>query len=178
MTTMVEWLRDWRKITGQLKDGKYVSINQIEGNDKYEVLRVSTFDTEIDGGKTYVSMPISTFEDQVAMYSRRTRETGLIRVVTAKGAPRFIVEPGGNALEWMAAVEGVKLESLVLAMRNGSLWRSIARRVTENDKRAKQLVEAQIAELKERLQDAEFEASRLRMELRSAEKELGRYGLD
>ncbi len=178
MASMTEWLRKWRGIANALEEGIYESITVQRGDEIYEVLRVSIFDQEIDGGKHYVVTPSTDFEDQLAALSRRTRETGLTRVITAKGKPRFILEQGTDALEWMAAVEGVKLENLISATRNGSLWRSIARRVARGEKVKQRLLEAQVEELKEYAREAEYETQRLALELRSAEKELSRHGAE
>ncbi len=177
MVTMTRWLAKWRTVADDVEDGFYVPITvELDGR-SFEVLRVSKFDTEIDGPKNGIQTTSSAFEDRTALFSHITRDTGLIRVVTTKGRPWFILEPGEEVLEWLAAVEGVALATLVDATRAGALWRGIARAV-KLEKKRRQLTEAQVAELKYHISEAEDEANQLRRELRLAEKELARLGAE
>ena len=79
------------------------------GDREYEVLRVSIFDEDIDGPKTFVQTSSSSFEDKTALYCHLTRDIGLIRVITTKGQLWFIMEPGTEVLGWITAVEEMTL---------------------------------------------------------------------
>ena len=115
MVTISEWLRDWRTIVGGLEDGSYQPIMASHRNHagrRFEVLRVSKFDREIDGSKSAIQTSSSAFEDSTALLCHLTRDAGIVRVVTTKGRPWFILEPGEEVLDWAAAVEDVSQKEL------------------------------------------------------------------
>jgi hypothetical protein len=174
MVTVANWLTNWRRIADGLEDGVYEPITAHHGGVNYEVLRLSKFDEEIDGLKNVVQTTSSAFEDKTALLSHLTRDTGLIRVVTKKGRAWFVLEPGEEVLEWIAAVEGVSLAKLLSSSRAGVLWRRMAKAV-KLEKRRRRLSEAQGQELKKQIIEAENEAIRLRLELSDVEGELARH---
>ncbi|MER8817197.1 hypothetical protein NKJ36_25040 [Mesorhizobium sp. M0142] len=118
------------------------------------------------------------FDDKVALFSHLTRDIGLVRVITIRGRPRFVLEPGADVLDWAADVEGVSVRELAQAVREGSLGRRVARLVQRHERRSRQVVEAQVQALRERAEDAEAEAALLRAELSVRERDLARFGAD
>ena len=131
---------------------------------------VSNYNPLLDGEKIYVSMPTSSFEAQVANYSRRTAEVGLARVITTKGAPRFILEQGPEALEWLAFLEGMDVGRLSNAMRSGSLWRDVAEHLmySETAKVVDTIRRAQLDVLKEKIDEYESLSRKTKEELYDA----------
>ena len=170
---MSEWLKSWRTIVGQLEPATYEPITVTFEGTKYEVLRVSLFDEEIDGTKKVVQTPSSIFEDKTALYCHLTRDTGVMRVVTTKGRFWFIVEPGSEVFDWLAAVEHVGQSALRQALRAGVLWRGIAKRA-HKEKRILRLIEAEVEELNHQLAEAQHELDELKLELSRAQRELSR----
>ena len=162
MTTWKEWIDNLHPIADGLVDGVYVSIVL----KRYEVLRVSLYHPEIDGDRRVVQTPSRKFDDKVAQYSRITRDTGMVRVITVTGKRKFMLEPGGASMEWMAAEEGVSLRELMWAIRDGVVWRRIAKRV-KAEKNMDVLLEAQEDELELLVTEAETETDRFRTERRA-----------
>jgi hypothetical protein len=65
MATWTEWLREWRQIAENLREGYYKQITMRHHDKDYDVLRVSLYDAELDGG-----LPFEQY---------RNRETGFRR---------------------------------------------------------------------------------------------------
>ena len=147
-----------------------------DGRD-YEVLHISIFDPEIDGERRVVRTPVRVFDDKLALFTRRTRDIGLVRVIAVRGRPRYVLEPGADALDWAADVEGVSVRVLTQSAREGALGRQVARLVRHRERQSREIVEAQVRALRERAEDAEAEAALLRAELRVRERDLAQYGI-
>ena len=87
-------------------------------------------------------------------------------MISVRGRPRYILEPGPDALEWAVDIEGVSLRELTLSSREGALGRRVARPVRQSTRRSREVLEAELQALRERAEDAEAEAELLRVELR------------
>lgn len=166
MATWTDWLRDWRQIAESVPEGQYEPITMRLGGRDYDVLRISAFDAEIDGDRRVIRTATRDFDNKVALYTRRTRDIGLVRVISVRGRPRYVLEPGADALEWAADVEGVSLRELTLSAREGALGRQVARMVRQSARRSPEVIDAELQALRERAEDAEAEAELLRAELR------------
>jgi hypothetical protein len=175
MVAMTRWIQGWREIARDLADGVYVSITAnpaAQEGRRFEVLRVSKFDQEVDGAKNAVLTPSSRFEDSTALLCHLTRDAGIVRVITTKGRPWFILEPGEDVLQWAAAIEGVTRAELLVATRSGVLWQRIAKRA-KREKKAAALAKLRALELESQLADAEDEVNRLRAAVRLERQEVG-----
>ena len=106
----------------------------------------------------------------MALYSHRTRDTGLARVITNKGSPVYVLQRGTDALRWAAAVEGMSVDSMVVATRAGTAERGIARRARQQGRTTEELKEIADA-LSQRIFDAEQELGELEAELRAVRRE-------
>jgi hypothetical protein len=178
MATWTEWLREWRQIAETLREGYYEQITMHHREKDYDVLRVSLYDADLDGERRVVRTPIREFDDKVALFTRRTRDIGLVRVIAVRGRPRYVLEPGADALEWAADIEGVSLRELTQSVREGALGRRVARLANRQERRSREIVEAQVQALRERVEDVEAEAAMLKAELHARERDLNRYRED
>lgn len=167
----VRWLKGWRTIADTSSPTTYVSIVvAVDGTD-YEVLRVSKFHADYDEDKPYyVETSIREFNDRTALFSKATRDLGIVRVITSKHKPTFVVEPGADVFEWRSATEGVSVGKLVKTMRAGDLGRRIRRRDRKaaKDSQERQVAieqeyEAELQELRVRLKEAEQRAAEQEM---------------
>lgn len=149
-----KWLKHWRAIADASSPTKYEPIVATVDKTVYEVLRVSRYHADDDGDKPHVETSIRGFNDRTALFSKATRDLGIVRVITNNRKPMFVIEPGADALEWRCATEGVTAGRLVKVMRAGDLGRRIRRR---DRKAAKDSQERQVAieqELRSELTDA------------------------
>lgn len=174
MVAWTEWLRGWRAIADGVPDGEFEDIVMTSDETEYAVLRISQYDQHVDGDRRVVRTTSRDFDDQVALFTRRTRDLGLVRVITVRGRPRYVLEPGGGALDWAAAVEGVTMRELVESIREGELGRRVSRIFRQRARRNRDLAQAKIQALRERLEDADAEAELLRLELRTMERDIAR----
>ena len=171
MATLSQWLRDWRSIADRLTEPGREAITMTHDDRTYEVLAVATYVPGIEEGHIMARTPSRDFDGKVALYSRRTRDTGLMRLITNKGAPRFVLRPGAEAMEWASAVEGIPAAKLVSASRMGGVSHGIARRARQEKWNSDQImkamkdIEAQFVELEEELEGLRSEGLALKREL-------------
>jgi hypothetical protein len=175
MATWQEWLRAWRQIADSVPEGRYKEITMQHDDRDYDVLRISLYDPEVDGERRTVRTAVRDFDDKVALLSHRTRDLGIVRVIAVHGRPRYVLEPGADAVEWAADIEGVSQGELAQSIREGALGRRVARLATRQERRSREVLEAKVQALRERVLDAEAEASMLQAELRARERDLARY---
>jgi hypothetical protein len=175
MVAWKEWLRAWRQIADSVTEGRYKEITANHDGRDYNVLRISLYDPEIDGERRTVRTPVREFDDKVALFTNRTRDLGIVRVIAVHGRPRYVLEPGADAVDWAADIEGVSPAELAQSIREGALGRRVARLATRQERRSREVLEAKIQALRERVQDAEAEAAMLQAELRARERDLARY---
>jgi hypothetical protein len=114
-------------------------------------------------------------DDKVALFTNRTRDLGIVRVIAVHGRPRYVLEPGADAVDWAADIEGVSPGELAQSIREGALGRRVARLAMRQERRSREVLEAKVQALRERVQDAEAEAAMLQAELRARERDLARY---
>lgn len=174
MVAQAEWLRDWRGIAEGVAAGRYEAITADLAGTTYEILRVSAFDSSIDGDRRAVRTGARAFDDKTALYTHLTRDTGVVRFITMRGSPTYVLEPGSDAVEWAAAVEGVSVREMAQAVREGALGREVARLVRRGERHARDILTAQVDALEQRALDAEGEAELLRAELRARRRALDR----
>jgi hypothetical protein len=176
VASWTDWLRNWRRIADAVPNNHYDAINvEIDGT-QYEVLRISNYDADIDGDRRVITTGSRDFDDRVALFSRRTRDIGFVRVIEVRGRPRYVLEPGADALDWAAVVEGTTVRQLALSVQEGALGRRVGRLVTRRQRHAVDMLRAKIQALRERLEDAELQALSLRAELNARESDLRRSG--
>jgi hypothetical protein len=171
MVSLRDWVNNWRDTEERLAESERVGIIMRHGGNDYEVLTVRAYDAEIDEGRKLARTVARAFDNQVALYSRRTRDSGLARVITKRGTPYYVLERGPGALEWAAAVEGMSIPLLVAATREGALGLGLSRnrrRLQRTREDLEEIVEA----LSARKFDAEQEADELQTELKAVEFEL------
>ncbi len=166
----VRWLKDWRTIANTSSPTADVSIVVAVDGADYEVLRVSRFHVDYDAEKPHVETSIRAFNDRTALFSKATRDLGIVRVITSKHKPMFVVEPGADVFEWRSATEGVSVGKLVKAMREGDLGRRIRRRDRKAAKDSQERLvaieqeyQAELQELGVRLKEAEQRAAEQEM---------------
>ena len=173
MATLSAWLQGWRTIADGLDPGDQEPITMTFARRSYEVLVVSAYEPGMEDGLIIAKTASRDFDSKVALYSRRTRDTGLVRIITNKGAPRFVLRPGGEAMEWASAIEGVPAARLLAATRPGAVGRGIARRARrENWDTIK--VELALATINDQIIDMDEELEELRNEARALEREIAR----
>ena len=165
------WFRDWRKIAEALPEGTYEPIFARLAKTEYEVLLLSRYDDHVDGNRKVVLTPARHFDNHVAQLSRRTRDVGIVRVITFTGKPRYVLEPGLQAADWGAAMEGVSIDVIKSAMRESLRWRSVCRREKKPRLESEQL-QQQIASLLQQIFESEDGVELLQRELKVAKREL------
>lgn len=175
MAALTTWLQDWRAIADGVRKGYYESITAEHAGRDYEVLQISGFDSEVDGPRRVVRTPARKFDDKVALFTRRTRDLGIVRVIIVRGQPKYVLEPGADALDWAADVEGVSKRELTDSVREGAVGRLVARAVKKRMRKSREAIEAQVQALRERAKDAEDEAATLWAELRARESQLAKF---
>ena len=137
------------------------------------MLQVSLFDPSVDEGRKIARITSRDFDNKVALYSHRTRDTGLARAITNKGRPRYLIEQGRDALKWAAAVEGMPVVHLLAATREGAIGLGQLQRIMQRKNplaRLKELAEA----MHQRIFEAEQEIAAMQAELRVIERDIGR----
>lgn len=169
MITWKNWLAGWRNIAEKSTLTEYQPIVWDESG--YEVLRVSRYDNNFDGDKSHIKHTISEFNDHIVWFSRATRDLGIVRVITNRGEPTFVIEPGGEVIEWRAEKEGVSVTTLMRVMRAGDFGRRVRRRDRMALKNSHAEWDAKKAELEQELQNAyshnkslEYQSSQLQYE--------------
>ena len=170
MVSLREWVNDWRATADDISDGEQRGITMRHDGQDYEVLTVRAYEAEIDEGRKLARTVSRAFDNQVALYSRRTRDTGLARVITKRGEPSIVLEQGPEALKWAAAIEGMSVPVLIAATRDGALGRGVAK--SRRGRRSRDELEEIAEALSARKFDAEQEATDLQSELKAVEYEI------
>jgi len=178
VVSLSDWIRDWRRIADLVPEGICEPVTVRRGDREYEILLVSVYDPEVDGSRRMVRTGAREFDDKVALFTHLTRDTGAVRVISMRGRPRFVLEPGGDVVDWAADVEGVSVHELTQAVREGALGSRVARLAVHQERRSRGRLEAEVQALRERAEDAEAEALLLRGELRARERDLSRFGAE
>lgn len=163
--TWQNWLQQWRTIADNSESDTYLPIMITVDTVHYELLRISKFNREYDEEKPHILTSIRDFNDKTAILSRATRDLGIVRVITKKHTPTFIIEPGADVLKWISKNEGVSAGKLVKIMRSGDIGRRIRRR---DRKTAKDLHEKNLSaeqKLKAKLEQQEEIVTALNFEL-------------
>ena len=183
MIQFKEWVSDWRvgingldEHDGRVETGADTDPIRIYAEWRgrpYEVLQVSLYDAALDGGRKMSRVSSRDFDNKVALYSHRTRDTGIARVILNKGRPRYLIEQGSEALEWAAAVEGMPISDMVTAAREGLSRLGRVRRVVRSPKAKKELAILEDV-IRQRMFDAEQEIDALKSDLRMIEHERSR----
>lgn len=157
MYTWLTWLKNWRTIADESDPMSYIPIEITQDGKEYEVLRVSKFSTTSDADKPCVKTSIREFNEKTALHSRATRDLGVVRVITNKLKPMFLIEPGADTIEWMAMTQGVPVNDLVKVMRAGDLGRRVRRLDRKALKNSREETDAAYVELqreREKMQKA------------------------
>lgn len=176
MPSWTEWLQGWRGIADGVAEGHYETITVTMAGRDYDVLHVSAYDADIDSERRAIRTSAREFDDRVALYSRRTRDVGLVRLICVRGQPRYVLEPGADAVDWAAELEGVSVRDLTLSARDGALGRRVARLVRHSERRSRERNEAEMQALRERVEDLANEGESLKAELKRRETEFERGG--
>ena len=183
-----EWVSDWRSHAKMLdsEDGgrshgaggeHLLAITGTWREYEYEVLRVLQFNPAVDGGRKVSRIASRDFDNKVALYSHRTRDTGIARVITNKGRPAYIIEQGKQALEWAAVAEGMSIAHLSAATREGAIGLGhLPRILLMKPPQVRQVRLKELAEvMRRRIFDAEQDIAALRSELRAVEHEIEQH---
>ena len=151
--SFAEWLKDWQAIADASNATTDVPIViAVDGID-YEVLSVSRFHSGYDERTPHIETSIREFNDKTPLLSKATRDLGIVRVITRRRQPMFMVEPGADVLQWRSATEGVTVGKLVKVMRAGNLGRRIRRRDRRAAKDSQERQEAIEQEYSSTLED-------------------------
>lgn len=104
-----EWTAGWR------------SLSHLEAVDvkigEFVVMHVRRYDRETHSNLRAVFTPVRMFDDKVTLYSRRTFELGIRRVILSRGQPRIIMYPAAGALATIALSEDSGQENLLHLIR-------------------------------------------------------------
>ncbi|NNM73877.1 hypothetical protein [Enterovirga aerilata] len=176
MSTVRAWIDDWQAVLAGVEEGAYTFLTATHDDRDYRILMVSAFDRDIDGDKRAVTTPAKIFDRKVAYFTHRVRDTTIPRVITVRGEPKWVLEPGPECQDYAAAVEGISLRDLEGAVRRSTLGRTVARRLRRGEKRRRAILEIEKESLEERLRDAHEEIASLSGHLRHVERELAVYG--
>jgi len=173
MTELSVWLENWRLVAEEAEKtpSEYHSITMTHAGTAYEVLLLSIYDPDIDEAESLLTTS-RAFTNAVALYSRRTRDTGVGRIITNKGTPKYVLEQGREALLWGAAIEGVNLDRWMKAARQSHSWRGIERRV-KKELKEKQLNLLREKAIENRLSELAEEKSSLEGLLISTKRKIG-----
>lgn len=163
MPTLKNWLDDWRTIADQSTPTTYQPIVITASGTEYEVLSVSGYDANVDGNKPHVKNTIREFNDNIVRFSRATRDLGIVRVITNRGVPMFVIEPGGQVIEWLADTQGISVNTLMKVMRAGDLGRRVRRRDRVALKNSREESVAKEAELKQEIKDMSTQINYLKI---------------
>lgn len=176
--TFISWAdwtkpRAWRNLAEQHTDKtgeEYVVIGHAreEGDDSFELLRLSRYSEKFDVDKMALRTSIRAFDETPVEMSRRTRDLGIVRFITNKGKPIFVLEPGADVLEWMAFREGVAESELLNIARRGELGRLVRRKDRRALKASRQEAEATILAYQEHILRLESNLSQTKVELNRA----------
>jgi hypothetical protein len=177
--TFISWAdwtkpRAWRNLAEQHTDNagaEYVVIGHArdDGDDPFELLRLSRYSEKFDIDKMALRTSIRAFDETPVEMSRRTRDLGIARFITNNGKPIFVLEPGADVLEWMAAREEVSERELLNIARRGELGRLVRRKDRRALKASQQESEATIRAYQEHIHELESNLSQTRVELNRAE---------
>jgi hypothetical protein len=178
MPTLQEWLADWQAMLRDIDEDTYTFLTSAHEGEAYRVLKVSIYDREIDGEKRSIATTAKRFDRKVAYFTHRVRDTTIPRVITVRGAPRWVLEPGPDCHSYAAAVEGVSARDMEAALRRSALGRIVAKRAKRGQKRQREMLEIEKESLEERLRDAHEEIAILAGHLRHVERELAARGAE
>jgi len=169
---------DWREVAESIPFDRYGDITANVGEQTFKILRISRYSEEIDGDRAMVSTASRDFTDAQAFYTHITRDAHVSRVITLRGKPAYVLEPGPQVIKFKAAREGVSVKEFIAAAREGALGRLIAEAALREEKSARLVAEAKVKMLEERINELHEEEAILNFELRAARRELASRGMD
>ncbi|POZ61975.1 hypothetical protein C2I19_10810 [Chromobacterium alticapitis] len=176
MASWSDWLKGWRNISDETSTDEYEPITDtlevLGEEEEFEVLRISKFHPKYDGNKQYIETTIREFNDNKAKFSRLTMYLGIGRLITFKHKPVFVLEPGADAIKYVAHLEGVSMNNLVNAMRKGQLGRKVRSEDRLALKNSVAQQEAEMRALEERALELEREKAIVMEELAHSRKEV------
>ena len=182
MIAFKDWVNDWRSCVKELEEEaeqsstttimeRALSIAAAWDETDYEILKVVLFDPSVDGGRKLARITSRDFDNKVALYSHRTRDTGLARVITNKGRPRYLIEQGRDALKWAAVVEGMPVAHLIATTREGASGLGQFQRI-KLLKRPLGLMKDLAKTMRQRIFEAEQDVIAMQAELRVVDREI------
>lgn len=167
-----EFVRDWRNVMEQIPDGYVGYVTARTAGQDYDLFAASMFDPDLDADRIALEIRSRRFDDAVAFYIHLVRDLGVPLVITYRGRPRWFLEPGPDALDYMAERARTTPNNLARVARHGEIGRKIARRVRSPLKvdlrNAKNIIAAQeeeIAELSDEIAVLTSERNSLSREL-------------
>jgi hypothetical protein len=171
-----DWIRPraWRNLAEEHTDElgeEYVVIGQMRDDDDepFELLKLSRYSARFDADKLALHTSIRVFDNMPVEMSRRTRDLGIVRFITKKGTPIFVLEPGADVLRWMAIREGIPERELVNIARRGEVGRAVRRKDRRALKSSRQEAEATIRAYKEHIHSLESQLAQAKLDLGNAE---------
>jgi hypothetical protein len=173
-----DFTADWRDVIESTPPDRYGHVVAAAGGADFKILTVSHFDNDIDGDRALIETASRDFDDGSAYFTHITRDALIGRMITHRGRPRYVIEPGPDALDYMAAREGVSAKRLVRAAREGELGRRLSAMAMREEKRKRNAAETTIAALNGRIQELEDEIGMLVKERNHLQRELARCGAE
>ena len=179
-----DWVNDWRSCVKVLEEDagqrrasaateRPLSITAAWEGEDHDVMQVLLFDPSVDEGRKMARITSRDFDNKVALYSHRTRDTGLARAITNKGRPRYLVEQGRDALKWAAVAEGMPITHLITATREGAIGLGQLQRIMRS-KRPQAEMKELAQKIRQRIFEAEQEIIAMQAELRVIDREIER----
>lgn len=173
-----DFAADWRGIIESTPADRYGHVIARTDGDEFKILTVSHFDPDVDDEQKLIETASRDFDDSSAYFMHITRDVLVGRTITHRGKPRYVIEPGPDALDYMAAREGVSVKRLIRAARRGELGRRLAGIAIRDEKRRRVAAEATIAALDSRIHELEEEIGSLVQERNHLQRELARRGAE
>jgi hypothetical protein len=171
-----EFLGDWKSAAAQLENGEFLPIYATADGKRFEVLRFSLFDEEVDGEKALIPTPVTSFTDRPAYYVHRTLYGSAARVLTRRDVRKFVLETGPEATEYLAARDGISPRALVRATRQGDQGRRLARRVKSSERKKQTALTWEIEVRDETIEELQAEIAALTAERNHLARELAARG--
>ena len=173
-----DFTTSWRDVIDSTPTDRYGHVVAGVGGVDFNILTVSHFDDDVDGDRTLIETASRDFDDGSAYFTHITRDALVGRVITHRGRPRYVIEPGPDALDYIATREGVSVKRLIRAAREGELGRRLAAVAIREEKHKRVMAEATTITLNGRIKDLEDEIGLLVTERNHLQRELARRGAE
>lgn len=140
MFTVKELIGDPGQVFSALESGLYAPVTDRFEKRDYQVFVLSVWDEDVDTGKKAHTVSMSELNNRAGFHIHHARDTATSLVVMDRRAPKWILEPGEEAVEYLCARKGASQRELRDIFLAGDIGRLVSKKYRLERKKLRQQV--------------------------------------